>query len=294
MSSVALERLILVSTNNHVYSFKGINRVQKSGMPTGLSETGYLADLFMLWWDKKFIELLESVSLSCDLCVRFKDDGNIIMDKITNVPEEVWNIIDRNKLKFDIENPNFTANLIFELANKVHDMIDFTFDTPHMNADGKLPILDVKVHLTPKNTLVHEFYEKPTRNLKVILAESALSWSQKRTVHTQEILRRMKNTSQSLEKSTKDDILSKYMYKMKLSGYRSECLLSAKNAFSLLVQKHEADGKPIFRNREELSQFKAMKNKTPSNWWKAPTNSRNQYTAVMFVPPTPGGNLPKG
>ena len=173
MSSVALERLILVSTNNHVYSFKGINRVQKSGMPTGLSETGYLADLFMLWWDKKFIELLESVSLSCDLCVRLKDDGNIIMDKITNVPEEVWNIIDRNKLKFDIENPNFTANLIFELANKVHDMIDFTFDTPHMNADGKLPILDVKVHLTPKNTLVHEFYEKPTRNLKVILAESA-------------------------------------------------------------------------------------------------------------------------
>ena len=103
----------------------------------------------------------------------------------------------------------------------------------------------------------------------------------------------MKNTSQSLEKSTKDDILSKYMYKMKLSGYRSECLLSAKNAFSLLVQKHEADGKPIFRNREELSQFKAMKNKTPSNWWKAPTNSRNQYTAVMFVPPTPGGELAK-
>ena len=89
MFSVALERLILVSTKNHIYSFKGVNRVQKSGMPTGLSETGYLADLFMLWWDKKFIKLLESVCLSCDLFVRFKDDGNIIMDKITSVPEGV-------------------------------------------------------------------------------------------------------------------------------------------------------------------------------------------------------------
>ena len=86
------------------------------------------------------------------------------MDKITDVPEKVWDIIDKNKLKYDIESPNFSANLVCELANKVHDMILFSFDTPHMNDDGKLPILDVKVHLTSENTLGHEFYEKPTRN----------------------------------------------------------------------------------------------------------------------------------
>ena len=138
---------------------------------------------------------------------------------ITDVPEKVWDIIDKNKLKYDIESPNFTADLVCELANKVHDMISFTFDTPHMNDDGKLPILDLKVYLTPENTLIHEFYEKPTRNLKVVLADSALSWSQKRTVHTQELLRRMKNTSLCSEKSIKDDIITKYMFKMKHSGY---------------------------------------------------------------------------
>ena len=125
----------------------------------------------------------------------------------------------------------------------------------------------------------------------------ALSWSQKRTIHTQELLRRMKNTSKSLDKSIKNEILTKYMWKMKYSGYnqkfRSECLLSAKNAFKILIRRHEQDGTSIFRNRNEMVEFKAKKNRTPSNWWKASTNKNKEFTAVMFVPPTPGGELVK-
>ena len=84
---------------------------------------------------------------------------------------------------------------------------------------------------------------------------------------------------------------------MKYSGYnqkfRSECLLSAKNAFKILIRRHEQDGTPIFRNRNEMVEFKAEKNRTPSNWWKASTNTKKEFTAVMFVPPTPGGELVK-
>ena len=80
MFGVALERLILVSPNNHIYSFISVSRVRK------LNATGDLADIFMLWWDQKFIEVLNSVNLNCDLFVRFKDDGNIIMDRVTDVP----------------------------------------------------------------------------------------------------------------------------------------------------------------------------------------------------------------
>ena len=75
------------------------------------------------------------------------------MDRVTDVPTEVWEIINKKDLKFDVESPNFTANLVCELAKKVHEMITFTFDTPHMNADKKLPILDVKVHLKSKSNL---------------------------------------------------------------------------------------------------------------------------------------------
>ena len=84
---------------------------------------------------------------------------------------------------------------------------------------------------------------------------------------------------------------------MKLSGYnqkfRSECLLSAKNAFKILIRRHEQDGTSIFRNINEMVEFKVKKNRTPSNWWKASTNTNKEFTAVMFVPPTPGGELVK-
>ena len=39
-----------------------------------------------------------------------------------------------------------------------------------------------------------EFYEKPTKNPRVIMADSALSYSSKRTILTQECLRRLRNT----------------------------------------------------------------------------------------------------
>ena len=59
-----------------------------------------------------------------------------------------------------------------------------------MNQDGKLPMLDVKVHLDQ-----NDFYEKSTKGKIVVLANSALSWPKKRTIHTQECLRILKNTS---------------------------------------------------------------------------------------------------
>ena len=48
MMGIALERLIIVSMKNHIYAFKGTNRIQKSGGATGLDETGEIGDVFML------------------------------------------------------------------------------------------------------------------------------------------------------------------------------------------------------------------------------------------------------
>jgi len=192
----------LVSMKNHIYSFNGKMRIQEDGGATGLDETGDLADLFMLWWDENFIKLLKLCEIVPDIYARFKDDGSIITDRLTEAHTGIYNVLDKNCIDTNDKDPNFTAKILCQLANKVNDMISFTFDTPHLNEDQKLPILDVKVSLNDSNVslndsniLEHEFYEKPTRNPRVILATSALSWSQKRTIHTQEILRRLRNTS---------------------------------------------------------------------------------------------------
>ena len=77
----------------------------------------------------------------------------------------------------------------------------------------------------------------------------------------------MKNTSKIVDKSIKNETITKYMWKMKHSGYnqkfRSECFLSAKNAFEILLRRHEQDGTHLFRNRKEMMDFKAKKIEHP-------------------------------
>ena len=120
-------------------------------------------------------------------------------------------------------------------------MISFSHDVPSNYDDGFLPVLDVKVKLQDSGNLVYQFYEKPTESCKVILADSALSWRQKRTILTQEALRRLKNTSFELGKEVQDGHLSEFMLKLKDSGYdmkfRSEIVFSAKKAYRILLEK---------------------------------------------------------
>ena len=86
--------------------------------------------------------------------------------------------------------------VIQKIANDIDPMIQLTVDTPCNYADGKMPVLDVKVNVnrSEKNRIDFEFFEKPTKNPRVILADSALSHSSKRTILTQECLRRLRNT----------------------------------------------------------------------------------------------------
>ena len=110
-------------------------------------------------------------------------------------------------------------NYVNEIANDVNPMIRFTFDLPEKHQDKKLPVLDLKVWLSKTEELMYEFYEKPTKNAKTILASSAISWHQKRTILTQEAIRRLRNTSVSLGVEVQNLHLNTFMKKLQISGY---------------------------------------------------------------------------
>ena len=270
MLGVAIERLILVTMKNHIYSFKSVKRLQKSGCGTGLDATGELGDLFMLWWDGIFTKILKDCQLNMDIFVRFKDDINILMNKLlveNNQIRELLGDIYVAPGNYEGNMEDYTADIVCKIANTVSDMISFTYDTPGMNKDNKLPVLDVKVCVNSENKILHDFYEKPTRNPKVILASSALSWAQKRSIHTQEILRRLKNTSEDLGQEVQNSHIANYLLRMKLCGYsqkfRKEVFLSAKNAYKEIYQKSKSENTPIFRNRKELDERKKLKKNAP-------------------------------
>ena len=107
-------------------------------MPTGLDVTGEVSDVYMLWWDETFLELLKSVDVEMDVFARFKDDINNILDELNcEQNEKIWNLDCMRHLSKPQLDDNYTANVLCLLANSVDQMISFTVDTPHMNCDKK-------------------------------------------------------------------------------------------------------------------------------------------------------------
>ena len=110
--------------------------------------------------------------------------------------------------------------VIKDIAESIDDMVKFTVDYPGNHKSGKLPILDIeaKMNEEKQNKVEFEFYEKPTKHNKVILSDSAIPSSQKRTILTQECLRRLRNTQAELGTEVQTKHLNNFMVKMRNSG----------------------------------------------------------------------------
>ena len=301
MMGKVLEMLIVAGMTNHVYRFNNKIRVQIDGGPTGLSLTGEVADCFMVDQDTKFLEKLETYNLKPLLYTRFKDDILITIRKLENGTK-----LEEGKLKIDMkkkeeDEPKSASKITFEIlkeiAEDVDPMMKFTIDTPCNYKNKKIPVLDLEVGINEKEKfrLDYEYYEKPTKHPKVILADSALSMSQKRIILTQECLRIMRNTKVELGEKDRNQHLSKFMIKVKNSGYnskfRAEVIDSSKKAFAVMISEDKKGIKPLFRDRNWKSEERILKKQnTKRNWYKV---KNSKYTSVLFVPPTPGRELIK-
>ena len=91
-----------------------------------------------------------------------------------------------------------TCEKLKAIANECVDDIIMEDDLPSRYPDSKLPILDMKVWLDDEGNARYTHYEKPTASKQIISVRSAHSGSCKRSVHVNELVRRMLNTSPSL------------------------------------------------------------------------------------------------
>jgi len=73
---LVLENVVNLGLSNHLYQFANEVRLQQDKGPTGYDMTGLAADVYMLWWDRRFEERLEELKIKMDLNIRFKDDLN--------------------------------------------------------------------------------------------------------------------------------------------------------------------------------------------------------------------------
>ena len=258
----------------------------------------------MLDWDKKLLDKLKKLEMIPDVYTRFKDDIEIVIESLekgSKLTDDGRIIVDETKKENDEERSDnkVTMDIVQQIANSVNPMIKLTVETPCNFKDGKMPVLDIKVRINENemNRIDFEHYEKPTKNPRVILASSALSFKKKRTILTQEGLRRLRNTKRELGPQIQTKYLNLFMLSLMKSGYsqkfRQEILDSVLKAYQKMVEDDTTGVKPMYRNREwNAEERKRAKLNKKSSWWNT-TKSNTQYKTVLFVTPTPGGQLMK-
>ena len=257
----------------------------------------------MINWDREFLKKLKQLGIEIFVYERFKDDITIVVesleagtkyedDSIVNDPEK--KIRDEDK-----SNEEITMNVLNDVANSMDAMIQFTVDFPTNHKSGRVPILDVQASISEEkqNKIEFEYYEKPTRNKKVILSDSALTAKQKRTILTQECLRRLRNTQKDLGGDIQKKNLNNFMVKMKNSGYgakyRKEILDSSYKAFNEMIKADQLGEKPLYRSKYYKKDIREdEKIKKRKNWYKN-GQKETEYITVLFVPITKGGLLAK-
>ena len=185
--------------------------------------------------------------------------------------------------------------VIQKIANEIEEMIQMTFDVTSNYEDKKVPMLDMKTWINEEDKILFEYYEKPTKNRMVITKDSAMPIRNKINILSQEVFRRLHNTSSDIEWDKKVVMLEKFMNELKASGYskkdRAEILQSGVRRFENLKQKEEKGIRPLYRKRSfDEDERKKRKEEKHCNWFK---QTNHEFSTVFFVPPTPDSLLLK-
>ena len=218
----ALEVLVVTALKNHVYQYDNKMRIQNKGGPIGLKLTGEVADCIMMEWDKKLMMELEKVNIETYVFTRFKDDIELVAESVERGTKLIDGklVVDEEKKLEDASKSDakITMEIISQIANSIDPMIQLTTETPCNFKNKMMPILDVQVRINKEedNRIDFQFFEKETKNSKVILFDSAIDSKSKRTILTQECLRRLRNTKIELGEDIQRKHLNEFMVKVKI------------------------------------------------------------------------------
>ena len=298
MLALAVAEGVRVCMASHVYTIGDKLFLQLEGGPIGLELTGAVSRPFMLRWDRLYLERVEEAGMKMMLYKRYVDDSNQ-----TAVVPPVGSVYDKEKRKVVISEEQHDqsvpederlALVLLDIANSIMRCVGMEADTPSRNSDGKLPILEMKVWTDENGILLYQHYEKPVSSKTVMHSQSAHSSMCKRGVHTQEVLRRLLNCSQSLSwEADVAPVITEYMSRMKVAGYREryrkDVLKHALNIYDKKWEDHNSGIRPIFRPKDwHREERKSAKERKRHEW-----ATKGGYIAPIFVPSTPGSELMK-
>ena len=131
----------------------------------------------------------------------------------------------------------------------------------------------------------------PMASKIVVQRNSAISEREQRTIHTQEIIRRLRNCHDDVPKEEVDKILSDYMKELQNSGYdeqfRRDVLRSGKNGFRKQVEADKSGTTPLYRPRSYKKEERLLEKKNKKRTWFRKGGNQS----FIMIPATPHSKL---
>ena len=152
----------------------------------------------------------------------------------------------------------------------------------------------MKTWTDTEGNVLYEHYEKPVSSRTVLHAMSAHSSACKRSVHTQEVLRRLLNCSPRLDWDTEvAPFVTDYMDRMRKAEYsetyRREVLIHAINIYDKKWKDHNEGTRPIHRPKDYQKDKRRREKEEKKHEWA----KKDVHIAPISVPTTPGSELMK-
>ena len=169
-----------------------------------MRSTCCVARLVMMWWDKEFLEIVESSNLTILGGARYMDDVRVWLAAIrlgwrwTDGQlkyKRAWMLEERESKMTAMKK---TTQVLEGIMNSICSWLVLTMENEDMFEERNLPTLDLKLWVAEDNTIMYVFFEKEMVSPMVLHKRSAMPEGVRRATLNHEMVRRMVNTTKKV------------------------------------------------------------------------------------------------
>ena len=302
--ATALEIGVKVAFRTNIYQFGGRWYHQADGGPIGLRLAGAAARVVMGEWDAQLMKILADNNIETEVFARYVDDIRIILKGL----DMGWrwggaklefrnNWLEEDRME-GLSKTERTSRVLRDIMNSIYDNIQFEMETPEDYDENKLPTLDLKCWMLGKK-IMYEFYEKPMTSKFVIMKKSALSENTKVASLSQDLIRRLKNTSERLKSNDRVRVVDNFTAKLAASGYKNDQIktitVAGIKGYEKAAEKERTGNGRLHRSAAEGAASRQRKKLLGrSSWFKDKKKTVRRTTGTKGVVEGPSPLMKKG
>ena len=270
--------------------------------------------------------ILQISDIKCWLDSSYVDDIRLVLSLMKRNTK--WCEVEKRFLKSEIKgeteenisDTRYTANELQKAMESINPDLKFVMELEEDFHNNKLPTLDTNLWISKADgktpQIEYEFYEKPMNSKYCILEKSAMDYQSKFSILSQDLVRRLLNTKDTIVQSRKDEIVDDYTEKLFNSGYNiaqvRQIIVAGIRGYRRKVKISQETGTDLHRSAaSSLASRIKKKIFVRTTWFKEknknkrePNISKNnkkgnshtrqsapEIKSVLFVPRTNGGEL---